>query len=161
MPSGSERRRRATFVQCRVSAAEKDEIAERAQSNGYATVGDYLRAMALGDGAALRRSRSLDVPMTADERAAVGRKAHDSGFTDVGAYARERLLDRDLEGMTISRAIMELRRVTGLQKHLFNNDQLRSREYAELLFKIGDALEAVCAAAQRRSGSTRRASRSA
>lgn len=88
--------------------------------------------------------------MTAEERALVGRRAAVSGFDSVLSYARERLLDRDTEGMTVSRTIMELRRVTGLQKHLFNSDQLRSREYAELLLKVGDAIEAVTAAAARR-----------
>ena len=162
MPSGTERRRLTGLIQCRVSPVEKDQIAQRARASGYETVGDYIRAVAFGEEAVLSRPRSLEVPMTAEERALIGRKADNNGFADVATYARQRLLDRDLEGMTISRAVMELRRVTGLQKHLFNNDQLRSREYADLLLKVGDALEAVNAAAQRKAyRSTRRVPRSA
>lgn len=150
MRSGSERRRLTETVQFRATEDEKERLVTLAGEHDCETIADYLRRVALGDESPLRRPRTLEVPMTAEERALVGRRAAVSGFDSVLSYARERLLDRDTEGMTVSRTIMELRRVTGLQKHLFNSDQLRSREYAELLLKVGDAIEAVTAAAARR-----------
>jgi len=153
---GSERRRLAQVVQFRASTAEKRALEERALEAGFRSSADYLRSLALGPDAELRRPRTIEIPLTAPERAIVGRRAERDGFTDAVAYARARLLDRDLEGMTISRAIMELRRMTGLQKHLFNNDQLRSREYAELVLGLGVALENVCAVADRFARAPRR-----
>lgn len=156
MASGSERRRLTETVQFRATEAEKHRLAILAQEHDCESIADYLRIVALGDETMLRRPRMLGVPMTADERAIIGRRAAANGFDNVSGYARERLLDRTTEGMTISRAIMQLRKVTGLQKHLFNNDQIRSIEYADLLLKVGEAIEAVTAAA-----AARRASRSA
>lgn len=151
MSRGSETRRLRKIAQFRLQPGEDERLAALARAAGYESVSAYLRACALGESARLRRVRGFEIPLSADERARVRHKAQASGFLNVGDYARRRLLDRDTEGLSISSAIMELRRATGLQKHLFTQDQLRSREYAELLTKLGDAIEAVAAAAKRRS----------
>jgi len=148
--SGSETRAgRTTLIQFRARPEERRLVQRRALDAGYATVGQFLRAVALGDQIEPRGMRELTLPMTSSERAAVRRRATENGFEDVVAFARMRVLDRDPEGMTVSRALMELRKITGLQKHMFNNDQLRDRTYADLLGKIGIAIEAVVEAAAR------------
>jgi len=151
MSHGTETRQMRAIAQFRLRPGEDERLAELAVNAGFETVSDYLRACAFGDEAVLRRTRGLEIPLTPDERARVRKKAEANGFLSVLDYARRRLLDRDPEGLTLSARIMELRRMTGLQKHLFNHDQLRSREYAELLLKLGDAIEAVAAAAHRKS----------
>lgn len=148
--SGTERRRLTDFVKFRVLPDEKKRLAESVREHGFTSAGDYLRMLAFGDGAMPRRPQGLEIPLTAEERALVRERAKVNGFERVDDYARARLLDRDPEAFTVSRCIMELRRLTGLQKHLFNHDQLRSRDYAELLLKIGDAIEAVVRAAERK-----------
>ena len=133
---------------------EKKLLADAARDHGCMTAADYLRLLAFGDVVSQRRPRVLEIPMTADERATVSEKAQANGFDRVDDYARRRLLDRDPEAFTVSRCIMELRRLTGLQKQLVDNDHLRSREYGELLLKIGDAIEAVVCAAEQRGAAT-------
>ncbi|KOY00963.1 plasmid mobilization protein MobA [Pseudomonas nunensis] len=78
-----------------------------------------------------------------EEEALVREKAHDSGMS-VGQFVLAAALRRQTRSKIDSHVINELRRLGGLQKHLFSqSDGALSRVYANVLVEITDAIKRI------------------
>ena len=78
-----------------------------------------------------------------EEEAAIREKAADCGMS-VGQFLLAAALGRRTRSQLDAHVINELRRLGGLQKHLFNAEGgAHSREYALLLVEIRDAIARI------------------
>lgn len=78
-----------------------------------------------------------------EEEALVREKAHDSGMS-IGQFMLAAALKRQTRSRIDAHIINELRRLGGLQKHLFSQgDGALSREYANVLVEIADAIKRI------------------
>lgn len=92
-----------------------------------------------------KRAKTELIPVRVDveEYAAISTKAEEAGVT------RSELLRRSGLGKQIRvrshlKIVNELRRLGGLQKHLFNNGEgLLSKEYSEILIEIKEAVQRI------------------
>lgn len=87
-----------------------------------------------------KRTVNLKARCLPEEADAIKDKAVDSGVT-VSEFLRCAALGRKTRSTLDSQVINELRRLGGLQKHLFTNGGgQQSKEYAEVLTAIRDAI---------------------
>jgi hypothetical protein len=89
------------------------------------------------------RKKTVVLPLrvTPGERDLIKTKARDSGVT-VSAFLRAAALGRRTRSTVEEQVINELRRLGGLQKHLFTESGGgRSKEYAQILVAITNAIE--------------------
>ncbi|MCQ4313896.1 mobilization protein [Pseudomonas stutzeri] len=78
-----------------------------------------------------------------EEEALVREKAHDSGMS-IGQFMLAAALKRQTRSRIDAHIINELRRLGGLQKYLFRQgDGVHSREYANVLVEIADAIKRI------------------
>lgn len=78
-----------------------------------------------------------------EEEALVREKAHDSGIS-IGQFMLAAALKRQTRSRIDAHIINELRRLGGLQKHLFSQGNgALSREYANVLVEIADAIKRI------------------
>jgi hypothetical protein len=78
-----------------------------------------------------------------EEEALVRQKAQDSGMS-IGRFMLAAALKRQTRSRIDAHIINELRRLGGLQKHLFSQgDGALSREYANVLMEIADAIKRI------------------
>lgn len=78
-----------------------------------------------------------------EEEALVREKAHDSGMS-IGQFMLAAALKRQTRSRIDAHIINELRRLGGLQKHLFRQgDGVLSKEYANVLMEITDAIKRI------------------
>lgn len=78
-----------------------------------------------------------------EEEALVREKAHDCGMS-IGQFMLAAALKRQTRSRIDAHIINELRRLGGLQKHLFSQgDGALSREYANVLVEIADAIKRI------------------
>ncbi|AVE06492.1 mobilization protein [Pseudomonas palleroniana] len=78
-----------------------------------------------------------------EEEALVREKTHDSGMS-VGQFVLAAALKRQTRSKIDSHVINELRRLGGLQKHLFRqSDGALSREHSNVLVEITDAIKRI------------------
>lgn len=78
-----------------------------------------------------------------EEEALVREKAHDCGMS-IGQFMLAAALKRQTRSRIDAHIINELRRLGGLQKHLFSQgDGTLSREYANVLIEITDAIKRI------------------
>ena len=78
-----------------------------------------------------------------EEEALVREKAHDSGMS-IGQFMLAAALKRQTRSRIDAHIINELRRLGGLQKHLFSQgDGALSREYANVLVEITNAIKRI------------------
>jgi hypothetical protein len=89
--------------------------------------------------------RALSIRVTPDDYAAIVEKAAGCGLP-IAEFVRRCSLGRQTPARTDLQVVNELRRLGGLQKQLFSQDDERNRErYAELLLEIQAAIERVAA----------------
>lgn len=90
-----------------------------------------------------QRTVALAVRLTPDEAEAIKTKAMDSGVP-VSEFLRAAAIGRKTRSTLDSQVINELRRLGGLQKHLFTeSDGKHSAEYAGVLLQIRDAVSRI------------------
>jgi len=78
-----------------------------------------------------------------EEEALLREKAHDSGMS-VGEFVLAAALKRQTRSKIDSHVINELRRLGGLQKHLFTEGNgALSKEYANVLVEITEAIKRI------------------
>jgi hypothetical protein len=78
-----------------------------------------------------------------EEEALVREKAHDCGMS-VGQFILTATLKRQTRSRIDSHIINELRRLGGLQKHLFTEGSgVLSKEYANVLIEITEAIKRI------------------
>lgn len=78
-----------------------------------------------------------------EEEAIVREKAYDSGMS-IGQFMLAAALKRQTRSRVDAHIINELRRLGGLQKHLFSQGNgALSREYANVLVEIADAIKRI------------------
>jgi len=78
-----------------------------------------------------------------EEEARVREKAHDCGMS-VGQFMLSAALKRQTRSKIDSHVINELRRLGGLQKHLFTEGNgVLSKEYANVLVEITEAIKRI------------------
>jgi hypothetical protein len=78
-----------------------------------------------------------------EEEALVREKAYDSGMS-VGQFVLAAALKRQTRSRIDSHIINELRRLGGLQKHLFTEGGgVHSKEYARVLVEITEAIKRI------------------
>ncbi|MBC5823456.1 MAG: mobilization protein [Candidatus Eremiobacteraeota bacterium] len=85
---------------------------------------------------------ALSVRVSDRDRDAIAAKAASSGLP-IAEYVRRCALGRQTPSRVDARLINELRRLGGLQKHLYNGDRDRGRQYAEILLDLTDAIRRV------------------
>jgi hypothetical protein len=85
---------------------------------------------------------ALSVRVSDRDRDAIAAKAASSGLP-IAEYVRRCALGRQTPSRVDARLINELRRLGGLQKHLYNGDRDRGRQYAEILLELTDAIRRV------------------
>ncbi len=88
--------------------------------------------------------RALSVRVTPDDYAAIADKAASCGLP-IAEFVRRCSLGRQTPARTDLQVINELRRLGGLQKHLFSQDGDNRERYAELLLEIQEAIQRVAA----------------
>lgn len=87
-----------------------------------------------------KKTVALAVRMDEDERDTIREKAKDSGLT-VSEFMRRAAMGRRTRSAVDSQVINELRRLGGLQKHLFTEGGgALSKEYADILVAIKEAI---------------------
>ena len=87
--------------------------------------------------------RALSVRVTPDDYAAIADRAASCGLP-IAEFVRRCSLGRQTPARTDLQVVNELRRLGGLQKHLFSQDADCNRErYAELLLEIQAAIKRV------------------
>ncbi len=87
-----------------------------------------------------KRTLALAVRVTPEEADALREKARDAG-TSVSGFLRACALGRKTRNTIDSQVINELRRLGGLQKHLFTESGgANSREFAAILVEIKQAV---------------------
>ncbi|MCW7763459.1 plasmid mobilization protein MobA [Photorhabdus luminescens] len=75
-----------------------------------------------------------------EEKEAVKKKAEAAGLS-IGAFMLRSALGRRIDARCDTELIMELRRLGGLQKHLFKEGgEVQSKEYSEVLVAIQKAI---------------------
>ncbi|PHM37643.1 hypothetical protein Xmau_03861 [Xenorhabdus mauleonii] len=75
-----------------------------------------------------------------EEKEAVKKKAESAGLS-IGAFMLRSALGRRMEAKCDTELVMELRRLGGLQKHLFKEGEgVLSKEYSEVLVSIQKAI---------------------
>jgi len=89
-----------------------------------------------------RKKVALSVRVTDRDRDAIAEKAASSGL-GIAEYVRRCALGRQTPSRLDAQVIAELRRLGGLQKHLYNDDRDRGRQYAEILLELTDAIRRV------------------
>lgn len=90
-----------------------------------------------------KRTVALAVRLTPEEATAIKTKARDSGVP-VSEFLRAAALGRKTRSTLDSQFINELRRLGGLQKHLFNESGgQHSREFAAILVEIKNAVAQI------------------
>ncbi len=90
-----------------------------------------------------KRTLALAVRITPEEADAIREKARDAGAT-VSEFLRSCALGRKTRSTVDSQVINELRRLGGLQKHLFNaSGGQHSREFAAVLVEIKQAVARI------------------
>jgi hypothetical protein len=85
---------------------------------------------------------ALSVRVSDRDRDAIAAKAASSGLP-IAEYVRRCALGRQTPSRVDARLINELRRLGGLQKHLYNGDRDRGPQYAEILLELTDAIRRV------------------
>lgn len=87
------------------------------------------------------------VRMTEEERDALRAKAREAEVS-VPEYLRRCASDRKIASAVDAQTVRELRRLGGLQKHLFNaGGGVKSKEYAAILGEIREAISRIMNAA--------------
>ncbi len=90
-----------------------------------------------------KRTLALAVRVTPEEADAIREKARDAGAT-VSEFLRACALGRKTRNTVDSQVINELRKLGGLQKHLFNESGgQHSREFAAILVEIKKAVARI------------------
>lgn len=85
----------------------------------------------------------LGVRCYPDEKEAIQEKAKSAGLS-VGEFFRRCALGRRIEAKCDTDLILELRRLGGLQKHLFNEGKgVLSKEYSDILVEIKKAILSI------------------
>ena len=88
------------------------------------------------------RGKRINIRLTASEFAEVNDQA-EAGALSLSEYCRRRVLGRRVMSQTDQVMIRELRRIAGLQKHLFNDTEagkVHAQETAEILHLIKGAI---------------------
>jgi len=88
--------------------------------------------------------RALSVRVTPDDYVAIAEKAGACGLP-IAEFVRRCSLGRQTPARTDLQVVNELRRLGGLQKHLFSRDDGNHERYAELLLEIQEAIQRVAA----------------
>lgn len=87
------------------------------------------------------------VRMSCAERDALREKSRDAGVS-MSEYLRRCAADRKIASAVDAQTVRELRRLGGLQKHLFNaGGGVKSKEYAAILGEIREAISRIMNAA--------------
>ena len=90
-----------------------------------------------------KRTTALAVRLTPEEANAIKEKARDAGVP-VSEFLRAAALGRKTRNTIDSQVINELRRLGGLQKHLFNeSDGQHSKEFSAVLVEIKNAITRI------------------
>lgn len=97
------------------------------------------------------RNKQYIMRMTEDEFSEIQQKASDCGLS-MAEYMRRCAMGRQTRSYIESKVINELRRLGGLQKHLYKGDQEHSKEYAEVLVAITDAIKLICTTRRSKAG---------
>jgi hypothetical protein len=79
---------------------------------------------------------------TKEEKLEIREQAEAAGLGD-SEYLRRRALGKKVMSKSDAVLINELRRLGGLQKHLFTQDQGKSREYSQVLIALQKAIEKI------------------
>ena len=88
------------------------------------------------------RGKRINIRLTASEFAEVSDQA-EAGALSLSEYCRRRVLGRRVMSQTDQVMIRELRRIAGLQKHLFNDTEtgkVHAQDTAEILHLIKRAI---------------------
>jgi len=89
--------------------------------------------------------RALSVRVTLDDYAAIEEKARGCGLP-IAEFVRRCSLGRQTPARADLQVVNELRRLGGLQKHLFSQDDRHPERYADLLLEIQAAIQRIGAA---------------
>lgn len=90
-----------------------------------------------------QKTEKVMVRVTPEQLRTLRDKAHDAGVT-VPEYLRRLGLGRKLHTRVEAGVINELRRLGGLQKHLFTGGAgVLSKEYANILIEIREAIKRI------------------
>jgi hypothetical protein len=88
------------------------------------------------------RGKRINIRLTASEFAEISDQA-EAGALSLSEYCRRRVLGRRVMSQTDQVMIRELRRIAGLQKHLFNDTETgkaHAQDTAEILHLIKGAI---------------------
>jgi len=92
---------------------------------------------------ARKRTVNMKVRLLPEEDAEIRDRAHEAGLT-VAQYLRCCALNRRIRNQADRNVVNELRRLGGLQKHLFSQiGGVNSQEYAQIFKSIIDAIERI------------------
>jgi hypothetical protein len=92
---------------------------------------------------ARKRTVNMKVRLLPDEDMEIRARAHDAGLT-TAQYLRCCALNRRIRNQADRNVVNELRRLGGLQKHLFSQvGGFSSNEYASVLTAIIEAIERI------------------
>jgi len=89
--------------------------------------------------------RALSVRVTAGDYAAIAERAQACGL-GVAEFVRRCCLGRQTPARADLQVVNELRRLGGLQKHLFSQGDRHDERYADLLLEIQAAIQRIGAA---------------
>jgi hypothetical protein len=87
-------------------------------------------------------TRALSVRVTPGDHAAIAERAQACGL-GVAEFVRRCCLGRQTPARADLQVVNELRRLGGLQKHLFSSDDRQGDRYAELLIEIQAAIRRI------------------
>ncbi|WP_171017168.1 plasmid mobilization protein MobA [Pseudomonas sp. G(2018)] len=97
----------------------------------------------MSDSETRKKTELIMVRVTPEEKAALTERAHDANLT-TPAYLRDCGLGRTIRSKVEHHVINELRRLGGLQKHLFKEGGgAKSKEFAEILVEIQRAIARI------------------
>lgn len=88
------------------------------------------------------KTQTYKLRMSQDDYDAISQKASDCGLS-MAEYMRRCAMGRQTRSYIDTQIINELRRLGGLQKHLYKGDQDHSKEYSEVLVAIKEAIKSI------------------